>query len=57
MLRPTIAEMQKRGLSLGAMAKELNKQKVATPRGGKWHTETVRQSTMRRQAVSTKARF
>jgi DNA invertase Pin-like site-specific DNA recombinase len=38
-LRPLLAELS--GLSATAIAAELNKRKVATPSGGRWHAETV----------------
>jgi hypothetical protein len=34
-------DLQQLGLTLRGMAAELNKRKVKTPRGGKWHPETV----------------
>lgn len=40
-LAPVIRELHQRGLTLRAMAAELNKRKVDTPRGRKWHPETV----------------
>jgi hypothetical protein len=35
-LEPVITELKAQGLSLARMAVELNKQKVPTPRGGRW---------------------
>ena len=35
-LEPVITELKGKGLSLARIAAELNKRKVATPRGGKW---------------------
>ncbi len=35
-LEPVITELKAQGLSLARLAVELNKRKVATPRGGKW---------------------
>ena len=35
-LQPIIAELKTKGLSLAKIAGELNKRKVATPRGGRW---------------------
>lgn len=36
-----IADMQSRELSLRGMASELTHLNIKTPRGGKWHPETV----------------
>ena len=41
-LQPIIAELKNKGLSLAKMAGELNKRKVATPRGGRWDHSSVR---------------
>jgi DNA invertase Pin-like site-specific DNA recombinase len=41
-LRPIIAELKSEGLSLAKIAGELNKRKVATPRGGRWDHSSVR---------------
>jgi DNA invertase Pin-like site-specific DNA recombinase len=41
-LKPVIAELQGKGLSLAKIAAELNKRKVATPRGGRWDHSSVR---------------
>jgi hypothetical protein len=38
-LRPILIEL--RHLPVGKIADELTKQKVATPRGGRWHGRTV----------------
>jgi hypothetical protein len=46
-LRPIIEPMRAKGLSLGAMARELTRRKIKTPRGGKWHAETIRQIVQR----------
>lgn len=40
-LRPTIQRMQRDGMTLKAMAEELNKLKVRTARGGKFYASTV----------------
>jgi DNA invertase Pin-like site-specific DNA recombinase len=40
-LAPVIDELRAKGLSQRAIARELTKRKVKTPRGGKWHAETV----------------
>src|SRR5450830_1351822 len=40
-LAPVIRELQARGLSMRAIAAELQKRKVPTPKGGTWHPETV----------------
>ena len=39
---PMLQEFQRKGLSLRAMAEELNARGVQTARGGKWHAATVR---------------
>jgi DNA invertase Pin-like site-specific DNA recombinase len=41
-LLPVIEEMRERGLSLRAMAGELNNKKVETARGGMWAVTTVK---------------
>ena len=41
-LEPVITELKGKGLSLARIAVELNKRKVATPRGGKWDHSSVR---------------
>lgn len=42
-LRPIILDMQEQGLrSLPALAKALNERGIQTPRGGRWHTSSVR---------------
>jgi len=41
-LQPLIAELKGKGLSLAKIAGELNKRKVATPRGGRWDHSSVR---------------
>ena len=40
-LEPVITELRAQGLSLARIAVELNKRKVATPRGGKWDHSSV----------------
>ena len=40
-LEPVITELKGKGLSLTRIAGELNKRKVATPRGGKWDHSSV----------------
>ena len=40
-LEPVITELKAQGLSLARIAGELNKRKVATPRGGKWDHSSV----------------
>jgi Recombinase len=40
-LEPVITELKAQGLSLARMAVELNKQKVPTPRGGRWDHSSV----------------
>jgi len=51
-LEPVIREMQDKGYSMRRMAKELNKRKVKTPRGGMWHPQTVKM-VIQRLARST----
>lgn len=41
-LEPVIAELKGKGLSLARIAAELNKRKVATPRGARWDHSSVR---------------
>jgi DNA invertase Pin-like site-specific DNA recombinase len=41
-LKPVIAELKGRGLSLAKIASELNKRKIPTPRGGRWDHSSVR---------------
>ena len=41
-LQPIIAGLKSSGLSLAKIAGELNKRKVATPRGGRWDHSSVR---------------
>jgi hypothetical protein len=40
-LAPLVRELQGRGLSMRAIAAELEKRKVPTPKGGTWHPELV----------------
>jgi DNA invertase Pin-like site-specific DNA recombinase len=40
-LAPVLHDMQQRGLSMRAMAAELTKHKIPTPRGGTWHPQLV----------------
>jgi DNA invertase Pin-like site-specific DNA recombinase len=40
-LRPMMEELQAKGLSRRGIARALTKRKVPTPRGGRWHAETV----------------
>ena len=40
-LEPVITALKAKGLSLARIAVELNKRKVATPRGGKWDHSSV----------------
>jgi DNA invertase Pin-like site-specific DNA recombinase len=46
-LGPVIREMQSQGYKLLDMAAELNKRKIATPRGGEWHPQTVKRVVQR----------
>lgn len=41
-LTSVIAELRSKDLSLAQMAAELNRRKVATPRGGRWDHSSVR---------------
>jgi DNA invertase Pin-like site-specific DNA recombinase len=41
-LAPIMRDMQRLGLSLNAMAAELTKWKIKTPRGGRWSAQTVK---------------
>ena len=40
-LAPILSDLKKQGLSLRAIAVELSKRKVPTPRGGAWHPQLV----------------
>jgi DNA invertase Pin-like site-specific DNA recombinase len=40
-LAPTLRELQAKGLTLRGMVAELTRRKIATPRGGRWHAETI----------------
>jgi len=42
LLQPILAGLKSKGLSLSKIAGELNKRKVATPRGGRWDHSSVR---------------
>jgi DNA invertase Pin-like site-specific DNA recombinase len=41
-LAPIVRELQAKGLTLRGMAAELTKRKIATPRGGRGHAQTVK---------------
>jgi Recombinase len=41
-LEPVITELREKDDSLAKIARELNKRKVATPRGGRWDHSSVR---------------
>ena len=41
-LEPIISDLKGRGYSMARIAAELNKQGVATPRGGRWDHSSVR---------------
>jgi DNA invertase Pin-like site-specific DNA recombinase len=41
-LKPIITELRSNGYSMSCIASELNKRKVATPRGGRWDHSSVR---------------
>ena len=49
-LEPVITELKCEGLSLAKIAAELNRRKVATPRGGRWDHSSVR-NVMKRLAA------
>lgn len=40
-LAPTLAELKRRGMSAGQIARELTNRRIATERGGKWHAQSV----------------
>jgi IS30 family transposase len=40
-MRPTITRLRKEGMSVNAIADELNLHKFKTQRGGKWYGKTV----------------
>lgn len=46
-LAPVIRELQKQGCSLRAIAAELNKREISTPRGGRWHPQLVQRIVQR----------
>jgi DNA invertase Pin-like site-specific DNA recombinase len=46
-LAPLIHDLQQQGYSLRDIAAELDKRKVATPRGGKWHPQLVQRIVQR----------
>ena len=46
-VRPLIASLQAQGMSLRAIAAELNARNVKTARGGDWHAMTVRNALQR----------
>ena len=50
-LAPMLRELKSQGLTLRAIAAELSKRKVPTPRGGAWHPETVSKVVERMEAV------
>jgi len=50
-LAPVIRELRERGLSMRAIAAELQKRKVPTPQGGTWHPETVNRVVRRIEAA------
>jgi hypothetical protein len=52
-LAPVIRELQGRGLSMRAIAAELAKRKVPTPKGGTWHPETVTRIVRRIEGAHT----
>jgi DNA invertase Pin-like site-specific DNA recombinase len=46
-LAPIIRELRQQGYSLNGIAAELEKRKVATPRGGRWHPQLVKRIAQR----------
>jgi len=50
-LEPVITELKGEGLSLAGVARELNKRKVPTPRGGRWDHSSVRNVVNRLKAA------
>jgi hypothetical protein len=50
-LAPVIRELQERGFSMRAIAAELRKRKVPTPKGGTWHPELVTRIVLRIEAA------
>jgi DNA invertase Pin-like site-specific DNA recombinase len=50
-LAPLVRELQGRGLSMRAIAAELRKRKVPTPKGGTWHPELVTRIVRRIEAA------
>lgn len=51
-LEPVINELKGRGYSMARIATELNKQRVATPRGGRWDHLSVRNVLQRLQRIA-----
>ena len=49
-LAPLLRRLQDRDLSMRAIAAELDKRKVPTPHGGKWHAESVARMVRRLEA-------
>jgi DNA invertase Pin-like site-specific DNA recombinase len=49
-LAPVLRDLKKRGLSLRAVAAELTKRRVPTPRGGAWHPQLVKRIVERLDA-------
>lgn len=47
---PTIEAMQSQGLSLGAIAEQLNERQIRTARGGRWVAMSVKRVIERRAA-------
>jgi hypothetical protein len=41
-LRPLLLELQRQGLGLQAIARELNRRQLPTARGGLWYATSVR---------------
>lgn len=46
-VRPILEDYQRKGMSLRAMAEELNRRGMPTARGGDWHAATVRNALQR----------
>jgi DNA invertase Pin-like site-specific DNA recombinase len=54
-LAPVLRDLKKQGLSLRAIAAELTKRKVPTPRGGGWHPQLVARILDRLEEVKKSA--
>lgn len=50
-IEPVLADMRGQGLSLGAMAAQLNERQIKTARGGKWAAESIKRVLARLEAA------